>query len=126
MISTARNDRRAPCSPFLLCCIALLPNSGGVEAFAPPLICPLAPLAPVWAVGKVAIVARKKFWPESEPWPREWEENDIWFEKSKAENQPAAVDSAVLDGKGGASSQERVGGGDPPPSCPAYRGSATK
>ena len=128
--TTGRYHKVAPpcsqgCSPFLLCCIALLSNGGSVEAFAPTLICPLAPLAPVWAVGKAAIMARKKFWPESEPWPREWEKNDIWFEKSKDENQAAAVESAVLDGKG-ASSQERMGGGDPPPSCPAYRGSATK
>jgi len=44
------------------------------------LICPLAPLAPVWVVGKAAIMTRKKLWPKSEPWPKEWEQNDIWFE----------------------------------------------
>merc|ERR1712224_220606 len=65
------------------------------DAFAGPvLICPLAPLAPVWVVGKAAIVARKKFWPDSEPWPREWEDNDVWFEKKKGKGAavPAGLD----------------------------------
>lgn len=93
-----------------LCGILLLLGNAG--AFVP-LICPLAPLAPVWAAGKAAIMTRKKFFPESEPWPREWEENDIWFEKSKAEKQVQSLEKVGKRGK--------PEGGGPPPSCPAYR-----
>lgn len=49
----------------------------------PPLmICPLAPLAPIWAVGKAIIVARRRLFPDAEPWPRAWEESDIWLDKT--------------------------------------------
>jgi len=41
------------------------------------MICPLAPLAPLWLVGKCAIEARRKFFPDAEPWPRAWEESDL-------------------------------------------------
>ena len=45
-------------------------------------ICPLAPLAPVWLVGRGAIEARRNFFPDAEPWPRAWEESDLWLVNS--------------------------------------------
>ena len=38
---------------------------------------PLIPLA-----GKAMIEGRRKFFPASEPWPRAWEESDVWLENS--------------------------------------------
>ena len=46
------------------------------------MICPLVPLAPVWLAGKAVIEARRSFFPEAEPWPRAWEESDLWLDKS--------------------------------------------
>jgi hypothetical protein len=49
---------------------------------APTMICPLAPLAPVWVVGKAMVEGRRRFFPDAEPWPRAWEESDVWLENS--------------------------------------------
>jgi hypothetical protein len=46
------------------------------------MICPLAPLAPVWLAGKGVIEARRRFFPDATPWPRAWEESDLWLDKS--------------------------------------------
>ena len=51
-------------------------------SITPTMICPLAPLAPVWIAGKAMIEGRRKFFPDSEPWPRAWEESDVWLENS--------------------------------------------
>ena len=76
---------------FAGCCSALvarprahnLPRSRSrAPAAAPTMICPLAPLAPLWLAGKGATEARRKFFPEATPWPRAWEESDLWLEKS--------------------------------------------
>ena len=60
-----------------------LPTAPRRRASATPtMICPLAPLAPVWIAGKAMIEGRRKFFPDSEPWPRAWEESDVWLENS--------------------------------------------
>ena len=64
------------------------------EDLAPP-----APLAPVWIAGKAMIEGRRKFFPDSEPWPRAWEESDVWLENSisfgpKKSQSRAAGDTA--------------------------------
>ena len=69
---------------------ALVPQRGALPtaprrrsgSAAPTMICPLAPLAPVWLAGKAMIEGRRKFFPDSEPWPRAWEESDVWLDKS--------------------------------------------
>ena len=68
---------------------ALVPHRGALPtaprrsgSAAPTMICPLAPLAPVWLAGKAMIEGRRKFFPDSEPWPRAWEESDVWLDKS--------------------------------------------
>ena len=69
---------------------ALVPHRGALptaprrRSTAAPttMICPLAPLAPVWLAGKAMIEGRRKFFPDSEPWPRAWEESDVWLDKS--------------------------------------------
>ena len=69
---------------------ALVPQRGALPtaprrrsgSAAPTMICPLAPLAPVWIAGKAMIEGRRKFFPDSEPWPRAWEESDVWLENS--------------------------------------------
>ena len=68
---------------------ALVPHRGALPtaprrsaSITPTMICPLAPLAPVWLAGKAMIEGRRKFFPDSEPWPRAWEESDVWLEKS--------------------------------------------
>ena len=69
---------------------ALVPHRGALptaprrrSAAAPTtMICPLAPLAPLWLAGKAVIEGRRKFFPEAEPWPRAWEESDLWLDKS--------------------------------------------
>ena len=68
---------------------ALVPHRGALPtaprrsgSAAPTMICPLAPLAPVWLAGKAVIEGRRKFFPDSEPWPRAWEESDVWLDKS--------------------------------------------
>ena len=69
---------------------ALVPQRGALPtaprrrsgSAAPTMICPLAPLAPVWLAGKAMIEGRRKFFPDSEPWPRAWEESDVWLENS--------------------------------------------
>ena len=69
---------------------ALVPHRGALltaprrrsGSAAPTMICPLAPLAPLWLAGKAVIEGRRKFFPDSEPWPRAWEESDVWLDKS--------------------------------------------
>ena len=69
---------------------ALVPHRGALPtaprrrsgSAAPTMICPLAPLAPLWLAGKAVIEGRRKFFPEAEPWPRAWEESDVWLDKS--------------------------------------------
>ena len=69
---------------------ALVPHRGALPtaprrrsgSAAPTMICPLAPLAPLWLAGKAVIEGRRKFFPDSEPWPRAWEESDVWLDKS--------------------------------------------
>ena len=63
---------------------AFLPTAPRRRSTAAPttMICPLAPLAPVWLAGKAMIEGRRKFFPDSEPWPRAWEESDVWLENS--------------------------------------------
>ena len=68
---------------------ALVPHRGALPtarrrsgSAAPTMICPLAPLAPLWLAGKAVIEGRRKFFPEAEPWPRAWEESDLWLDKS--------------------------------------------
>ena len=85
---------------------ALVPHRGALptaprrsSGAAPTMICPLAPLAPLWLAGKAVIEGRRKFFPEAEPWPRAWEESDVWLENSisfgpKKSQSRAAGDTA--------------------------------
>jgi len=57
-------------------------RAAAVAPAPPTMICPLAPLAPLWLAGKAVIEGRRKFFPDSEPWPRAWEESDVWLENS--------------------------------------------
>ena len=59
-----------------------LPRAALRRAQTTTMICPLAPLAPVWLAGKGVIEARRRFFPDATPWPRAWEESDLWLDKS--------------------------------------------
>ena len=101
---------------------ALVPHRGALPtaprrsgSAAPTMICPLAPLAPVWLAGKAMIEGRRKFFPDSEPWPRAWEESDVWLENSisfgpKKSQSRAAGDTAKCP----IPAEERVPGTRPP------------
>ena len=45
-------------------------------------------------VRQAAIEARKAFFPEAEPWPREWEENAVWLPAAKEPGRGSAPDAA--------------------------------
>eukprot|EP00555_Chaetoceros_dichaeta_P008627 CAMPEP_0198264548 /NCGR_PEP_ID=MMETSP1447-20131203/16215_1 /TAXON_ID=420782 /ORGANISM="Chaetoceros dichaeta, Strain CCMP1751" /LENGTH=104 /DNA_ID=CAMNT_0043953525 /DNA_START=20 /DNA_END=334 /DNA_ORIENTATION=+ len=88
--------------------LTITPSPYAVDAFV--LICPLAPLAPVWVAGKAAIMTRKKFFPTTQPWPREWEKNDIWLEKDRNDDRGDVIPQSKADDS-------------PPITCPASKAS---
>ena len=99
---------------------ALVPHRGALptaprrsSGAAPTMICPLAPLAPLWLAGKAVIEGRRKFFPEAEPWPRAWEESDLWLDKS-LNFGPKKSRTAAGDATCPIPVEERVPGTRPP------------
>ena len=72
--------------------------------------------------GKAAIVARRRFWPNSEPWPREWEENDLWFEKRSGTGR----EEEGLEGAAGRKAASPSSSSSSSSSCPVEMGSAAE